>query len=333
MDASHPPSHDPASSDSLPGAELHRAAGAEIDNYRGARAPSSYGDAVAEAAALRAGFAVVHRTWAGGLELAGEDRGRFLNSQATCEVKALAPGSGTYGFFVSGKGRIEADVTVLATADRLLLDLPAGTERALIERLEKYKVVDRVEIARAAAAVLDCAGSHAASGLEALLGGAPPAEVLSHRPGSVAGREVLVVRERDIVAGTPRWSLRCEPSALSEVWQAVLDGGAAPAGFAAWDAVRVEAGVPVFGPDFGPNCFPQETGLGEIGVNYTKGCYLGQEVVARIHYRSGVQRRMCRLKVTRGDAAVGLTVQLDGRKVGKISSYSALEGGEKSALA
>ena len=124
----------------------------------------------------------------------------------------------------------------------------------------------------------------------------------------------------------------------SEELDRLLDQNQGPTliGSRAWDQLRVEAGWSVFGLDYGEHAFPQETGHGERGVSYTKGCFLGQEVVARIHYRGGVQRRMVRLSLS-DRAKAGHELRLAdgkaGKKVGTLGTVTRLPSGEWAALA
>ena len=99
-----------------------------------------------EMGALREGCGLVDRSWIGRLELRGADRQRLLNGLVTCDAKRLAPGDGAYGFFTGPQGKILADVAVLAFADRLWLELPAGRGEAIAAHLGKYVLADRVEV-------------------------------------------------------------------------------------------------------------------------------------------------------------------------------------------
>ena len=219
---------------------------------------------------LREGCGIVDLSAADRLELTGKDRQRFLNAYTTCDIKALAPGSGAYGFFTSPQGRILSDVTVLALEDRLWLELPPGQAGPISDHLRKYILADRVQIRPLEDAVpLAIAGP----GAEAVLGA--PRRRRGH--GAAAGED-----------GRARLTLwvALTPDVLAERLAA---DWRAPGRAEALEILRVEAGIPRFGQDFGPDNFPQETGI-EEAVSFTKGCYLGQEVVARIHYRGGVQK-------------------------------------------
>ncbi|MGH9362494.1 MAG: YgfZ/GcvT domain-containing protein, partial [Thermoanaerobaculia bacterium] len=245
-------------------------------------------------AALRQGCALVERVWVGRLELLGPDRQRFLNAYVTCDVKELARGAGAYGFFTNKQGRIQADAVVLALEDRFRLELPQGRAPVVAEQLRKYVLADRVEVMPAKELLpLTLAGPRA----EELLAGAGapalPAATWSHARAAILGTEVTLVRQGRM--GAPAYTLWVSGSVAPALTADLTARGAVPASFADLEAVRVEAGIPRFGADFGPDHFPQETGI-EEAVSYTKGCYLGQEVVARIHYRGGVQRQLVGLE-------------------------------------
>jgi folate-binding protein YgfZ len=262
------------------------------------------------------------------MELLGADRQRFLNAYVTCEVKALAVGQGAYGFFTSAQGRILADVVVLAHADRLWLELPPGRQAAISEHLRKYILADRVDMRPLDELLpLTLAGPGAAAMLAAVAPGLPPpAAPWSHARAEIRGTETTVQRSERL--GVPAWTLWVAAPLAGALREELLvrAGGAGagerllPVGYEALEAVRTEAGIPRFGLDFGPQSFPQETGV-EEAVSYTKGCYLGQEVVARIHYRGGVQKALCGL-VFEGSAvpAPGTALLHDGREAGTIGT-------------
>jgi len=274
---------------------------------------------------LRHGCGLADRT-CDRLEMLGADRERFLNAYVTCEVKGLTAGQGAYGFFTSAQGRILADLVLLAHADRLWLALPHGQRPAITEHLRKYLIADRVEMRQLDDMVpLTLAGPGAAAVLAALAPGfEQPAAPWGHVRAMVAGTEVVVQRtERLGVPALILWASVSVARPLREellAWPGGERGGVRPVGGEALEAVRAEAGIPRFGQDFGPQNFPQETGA-EEAVSYTKGCYLGQEVVARIHYRGGVQKTLCGL-VFEGSAAPapGTALLYEGREAGAIGT-------------
>lgn len=295
---------------------------------RGTRAPAGapvavagYGDFEAEYASLRQRAALLDRWPAGRLRLTGEDRARFLQGLITCDVAALEPGRGAYGFFTTIKGRILADAVVIATGDALLLELPPGAAETVREHLSKYRIADRVDFEPAdELAPLTVAGPAAAEDL----GVALPEEPWGGSEVEVCGVRARAVREGHLgVEGITLWTPAERAAELAEALLARGGDRLAPAGCEAAEAVRVEAGMPRFGADFDADNFPQETGLGEEAVSYSKGCYLGQEVVARIHYRGGVNRGLRGLRIAPAEGAgpaAGAQLLHDGRAAGRLGS-------------
>jgi folate-binding protein YgfZ len=250
-------------------------------------------------------------SWRGGLELLGADRHRFLHNYVTCDVKGLAPGSGAYGFFTSPQGRILSDAVLLAQEDRLWVEVAREQVEPILTHLRKYLLADRVEVrpldGMTPLAVL---GPRAADvlGIDLSALEAP----WSHARVSIHESEAIL-QQRGLM-GAPAWTVwSAEPLA-----EKLVDAGATRVAFEELEILRAEAGIPRFGQDFGPDNFPQETGI-EEAVSYTKGCYLGQEVVARIHYRGGVQK-VLRGLVFDGEPAPGAKVLHEDREAGRATT-------------
>lgn len=304
-----------------------------------------------EARALRQGCGLVDASAEDLLALRGEDRVRFLNGQVTCDVSALTEGRGTYGFFTTGKGRVEFDLRLLDLGDRLWLAVAPGRGPAVQERLARYVIVDRVAFETPEYRSIRLVGPSAAQILAELAGVEPselPAEPWSHRQLELAGTSVRVLSEPDLVVpedegesalAIPRLALWLPIDGHEAVIEALVEAGAWLVGHWAWHRLRVAAGLPLFGVDFGLDSFPQETGLEDWAVSYTKGCYLGQEVVARIHYRGGVRRAMRRVVADTGLCSVDPERRLggrlyaqadgktDGKEMGMVTSAEHREGG------
>ncbi|MBP9144177.1 MAG: folate-binding protein YgfZ [Thermoanaerobaculia bacterium] len=275
---------------------------------QGPLSPPSAEALAADLAALREGAAVVERA-ADLLELTGPDRLRLLNGLVTADVKTLAPGTLARGFFTTGQGKILADFRLLALEERCVLVLPVGSGEAIRVHLEKYKVASRVEMAPVRDRRL----------FE--LRGPKAGEVMAAATG-------LLAAEIDLTIDAPsgRSFLLPEASTSGEMLMLRLRAGTDCAlrevSPAAVEIDRVENGELLFGVDFSGENFPQETGR-EADVSYTKGCYLGQEVVARIHYRGGVQRLPRGLRFGAGrPPAAGTELLLDGRAVGRATSVA-----------
>ena len=308
---------------------LQRRRGAEFAPYRGVDAAATYGDEAEEYEALRAGCGLIDRSWVAGVEMLGEDRARFLNGLVTCDTKSLESGQGVFGFLTTVKGRVMADVSILALDDRLWLELPPGTAPAITEHLSKYVIVDRVEIAQLENITpLTLIGPTATD----VLGlSDSPETIHAHHTREIGGADVRIVREPPLAAGSATWTLWVQTDDAAGVFEHLLEQGTShglrAVGHRAFDRLRIEAGQPFFGVDYSLANFPQETGLGDIAVSYTKGCYLGQEIVARIHYRGGVNRHLRGLVFAEGSASaaecVGRSLAIDGREVGTVTSAAA----------
>lgn len=268
--------------------------------------------------ALTEGCALADRPESGRLEMLGADRQRFLNAYLTCDVKPLAPGDGAYGFLTSAQGRILSDAVVLVHPDRLWLEVAPGEEEAVAGHLRKFVIVDRVEIRPLADMLpVTLAGPRAAAVLGPEVTARLPEGDWKHARVTVDGTEVTLQRTGRL--GTPAFTLWVPASIAPHLTADLLAReGVRRIGPEALEAVRAEAGIPLFGRDFGPDNFPKETGI-EEAVSYTKGCYLGQEVVARIHYRGGVQKEMRRLLLD-GDVPAGSILLFEGREAGKVTT-------------
>jgi folate-binding protein YgfZ len=284
----------------------------------GVTAPLRYGSVAEEVRALRRECGLVDRSWTGRLELLGADRHRFLNAYVTCEVKGLPPGEGAYGFFTNPKGGILSDVVVLVHPDRLWLQLPPGQEAIISAHLRKYILADRVEVRTLEDMLpISLLGPRAAEVLGSEL---PEAGDWRHVRTKVHGTEVALQRTGRL--GAEAYTLWVPASIAGHLMEDLLAlPGVVPVGFEALEVLRTEAGIARFGRDFGPENFPQETGAEDESVSYTKGCYLGQEVVARIHYRGGVQKTLRGLDFGAGSApAPGTALLFEGRESGTATT-------------
>ncbi|MEZ5312135.1 MAG: glycine cleavage T C-terminal barrel domain-containing protein [Thermoanaerobaculia bacterium] len=234
------------------------------------------------------------------LEVAGNDREKLLHGLVTAEVRNLAAGESRHGFFTLAKGGILADFRLFARTDRLLLLLPAGSAVTVGAHLAKYQLMADVAISPASAAtILETRRGDERSALETRAAAA--GAVLLPDPLSAHGRLFLVSGES---AG--------EEELAEALGLALVDE-------ATGDLARIEDGELRGGIDFDDGNFPQETGR-EAAVSYTKGCFLGQEIVARIHYRGGVQRVPVGLRFAGDLPAAGTGLLADGRPVGRATS-------------
>jgi len=311
---------------------LHRELGADLVEWLGTVVPGDYGSFPEEVEQLRQACCLTDRSAIDRLEMRGADRERFLSGMVTCDVRELGAEGGVYGFFTSRKGGVLADFALLSFEDRFLLELPPGRGEAIADHLRTYILADRVELAAVEEVVvpLAVAGRQAKRLLRELLGDDFPAAAdgrWGHGAATIASVPVTLASRP--LLGVDAWTLWVAAEDADTVARALLDAGARPAGMKALDAVRIEAGIPLWGLDYDESYLPQEVGPDEA-LNFTKGCYLGQEVVARIHYRGGVNRRLVGLEFD-GDEPpeTGTDLFAEGKPVGKVGSVaisSILEG-------
>ena len=241
------------------------------------------------------------------LRLTGADRVRFLNGMLSNDVSTLAPGETCYALQLNRKGRILADLIVLALEESLLLDTAAGTHTEVSQILENHVVADDVTLD-------DWSQDWGRLGLE----GPGVGDALLKQPGRFErvqrdGREWLLLREGSLtpeglqVLG-PREALAGLPSAL----------GLEPLAEDAAEVLRIEAFLPAYGTDVSERNFPAEARL-ERAVSYTKGCFIGQEIVARIRSRGAVKRFLTQIRAE-APLEVGTTIRVEGTDVGHITS-------------
>ena len=281
------------------------------------------GDLAAQYAALREGCGLWTNTTRTLVAVTGEDRVRLLDGLLTCELKAASPGDGIHGVFTDVKGHVLADVVVLMADETLWLDLPRANASAIAAHIEKYILADRVEVGKTEThRAVTLLGPRATQVLTDVLGEAAiPREPWRHHQTDLAGQALRIVR--DAGQGVPAvtvWTMAPMIGSLGQRLLEIRGGGLTEVGDESVDVVRIEESVPRFGVDFGPDNLPQETGLEESVVSYTKGCFLGQEVVARLHYRGQVARRLCSLRAEPATEVppVGTQLHLEGRQAGTI---------------
>lgn len=245
-------------------------------------------DSSYEALTQRAGFAeLAGRTL---IEVAGPDRASLLHSFTTGDIKRLTPGTGCEAFVTSPQGKTLGHVFVFCETDRLLLDTSPAQAAVLIAHFERYVITEEVAFVDRTAdrCVILLAGPQAAVILEKMTGATPPAELLDHVPATVGGQAVCV--RRTPYAGSHSYFVESAADAAMAVQEALAAAGAVAAHPAAVEAVRLEAGFPLFGQDITGDNLPQEVARDRQAISFTKGCYLGQETVARIDALGHVNR-------------------------------------------
>ena len=256
---------------------------------------------------------VVDRSELGKLALTGTQAAELLNGQVSNDVEALAPGTGCYATLLTNKGKMLGDLRVLATGDELLLICERAALHALFDQIRRGAIGWDAELHKRTLqqGLLSVIGPRARAVVPGA--GALPAEEHASAEGEIAGARVLLVVTDvgvDVV---------CPAEDTARVQGALVAAGAVAVDEAAAEIVRVESGRPRYGIDVDDTTIPQEAGLNSRAVSFTKGCYVGQETVARLHWRGKPNRHLRGLRLS-GPARTGEPLRLGEREVGRVAS-------------
>ncbi len=261
---------------------------------------------------LREGAGVVDRSARGKLVLAGPDAIEFAQGQLTNDVAAIGMGEGCYAALLDRKGHMRADMRVLRLAnDRLWIDVEPEATEATERHLSLYRVGQDVEISDLTAerAIVSAIGPAAAavSGAEGL------SPEHAHRELELGGTSCRAV------ATDLGVDLICGAGDAEAIVGTLVEAGAERVSEEAAEIVRVESGRPRFGREMSAATIPQEAGIDDRAISFTKGCYIGQETVARLHYRGKPNRHLRGLRL---DAPVGngAPITFQGREVGRVGT-------------
>jgi folate-binding protein YgfZ len=280
-----------------------------------------------EHALLRDGCGLLDRSDRGRLALTGSDAATFLNGQVTNDVEGLQVGTGCYAALLTHKGKMLADLRVIApdsecrlgldAAPALVLDTERAGLQALFDTIRRYRIGHDVELYKLTmeSVQLSLIGPRADDVLRGAL--ARPVELPdrehANRAGEIGGAAVLLVRTDvgcDVLAAA---------ADASAVVAALTAAGAAPVSAEAAEVLRVERGRPRYGIELDDSVIPQEAGLNERAVSFTKGCYVGQETVARLYYK-GKPNRFLRGLLLSTPVPAGAELRSGDRPVGRVGS-------------
>jgi len=276
----------------------HPHAGSTL-NIAGQDVVLAYGDVQAEYDALRTSAIIVDRSHRGRMRFFGDKSGEALTGLVTNDVLSIQPGHGQYGAALSAKGRIVADLRILGMSGSYLVDGAPRAWPGFVAMVKKY-VNPRVSGYRDESHAIRDLGVFGPTSrriVAQVSGGGIGEEALGalaaydHVSAAIDDATVTVMRSPD--AGVEGYELLVPFESFGRVWDAVIAAGATPAGLGAWEIARVEAGRPEWGIDVDDSTIPQEANFDELdAISYTKGCYIGQEVVARVHFRGHVNRHL-----------------------------------------
>lgn len=258
--------------------------------------------------ALRSGAAFVRRTDRGLIRLRGADRATWLQGLVTNDVAALEPGSRSYGAYLTPQGRMITDLWAVPLSDALLLDVPASLAAPLATRLDALIFAEDVQIddVSGSSAVIEMYGPDVHPG-----------------PHFAASGDTALATVRDRTLGVQSTVVYLPASSAPEFTRLSGELGVLEVDLETLDVVRVEAGVPKFLADMTAETIPLEAGIEDRAISFTKGCYVGQEVIVRVTQRGGgrVAKRLVGLTLEGASVpAAGAPIRTGEREIGRVTS-------------
>lgn len=287
----------------------------------------NFGDLKREFAALNDGPALVNRSHRGLLEITGKDRLAWLHNLTTNNVKSLSFGDGNYAFVLNVKGRILFDLNILVQRDSILLDIDRSFLPVAIAHLNKYVIMEDVQIKDQCDLFFRFGLSGvASSALLERFGASNARNLAQFGQASLRIGQIDVTLFRDDFCGPFGVELLVPVAGAEQVWTALTDAknqpSALPVGTEAVEILRIEAGIPAPGAEITDEALPAETGQMSRAVSFNKGCYLGQEVVERMRARHVVARQLVGL-LFEGASAPPPRIEVygdDDKPLGKVTS-------------
>lgn len=292
--------------------------------------PASYGDPAEEHRAVRQAAGLIDRSGRGLLRFVGSDRVEYLNNMLTNDLKALIPGSGCYAAATTEKAKLLADLRITCLTDSLFIDLEPTVTEKIQKHLDKYIITSDVTIENNSETLclLLLSGPKSPEILTAVFPGVTlPEKECGNIETDLSGRSVLIIRNE--ITGEIGFDLFVPKEAITGLWNTLIQEGKPfgmkPAGLRALESLRIEAGIPVYGVDMDESHFPMEAGIEKRAISYTKGCYMGQETIARTDAHGHMNRRLMGLELTvdqlpiRGTAIIGKNEKGE-KEIGSITS-------------
>jgi folate-binding protein YgfZ len=261
------------------------------------------------------------------IAVSGADRAAYLQGLLTNDIQSLVPGTGCYSAWLSPQGRMLTDMHVLESGGMMLLDVPAEVLQQTVDRLEQFIFTEDVRVGSMAASLAGVwlHGPEAPAVLErALVGARGLADWQEYRHAQFERGDQPVSVARISQLGVPGYCVYAERSLETTLVSALETAGAVLAPADAIEAARIEAGYPVFGVDMTDDTIPLEAGIEQRAISFTKGCYVGQEVIIRVLHRGHgrVVKKLMALHIDGPPPARGAKLYAGDREIGTVTSAS-----------
>ncbi|MGH9325718.1 MAG: aminomethyltransferase family protein [Terriglobia bacterium] len=300
--------------------------GKPMSEYHGAFLPEYYSNALAEHHAVRKAAGLFDFSFRARFSATGSDRVRFLHGMVSNDVKGLTPGRGVYATLLDVRGHILSDLRIYCCEDRFLVDTDADLIDKALGALNHYNIGGRTPLERLGLRALSIQGPQAGRILnEELQIPVPGAEDFSHVSVRFGGYPLHLVRVSS--TGEEGFELWASEEAIKQAWNALVDRGQKhgllPCGTQALETLRIEAGIAAYGSELGEDTLPLEAGLLNA-LSFTKGCYIGQEIVERARSRGHVNWKLAGLVVDAAQSPLpGQELLKDDKERGEITSACA----------
>lgn len=307
--------------------DLQATAGAIFDTVATASVPVSFGNDSAALQAARQGVAVVDLSHWGRLKISGGDRLRYLHNQSTNDFQQLKPGQGCDTVFVTSTARTIDLATAYVTDDAVLILVSPNRRQQLLEWLDRFIFpMDRVELkdVSSQSATFSLIGPESESLLQSLSNKMPiEGSYASHQTLTLNGLSVQVAVGNNLAL--PGYTLIVPVENAAKLWQMLTEAGAIPMGDRIWEQLRIEQGRPVPDHELTEDYNPLEAGLWQT-ISFSKGCYIGQETIARLNTYKGVKQQLWGIRLS-APVEPGTVITVGDEKVGKLTSFTETDQG------
>lgn len=302
--------------------------GASLGEYRGATTAARFTDPANELAALHGACAVYDLGFRVKISLTGSDRVRWLNGMVTNNIRDLAAGHGVYAFLLNPQGHILGDLYAYNRGESIVVDTDRSQAEKVLATFDHYIIMDDVEVKNLSdeMTALGVAGPRGRDVLKAAGFDIPEMQALQIHCAAWRGVDYTLV-----CGELANWEVWINSAEVRRLWDALLAAGATPVGFEALELRRIECGIPAIGIDIRDRDLPQETEQ-ERALNFSKGCYVGQEIVERIRSRGAVHRKFSGFLVD-SQVTPGSKIAANGKDVGEITSVAALDTARNQRIA
>ncbi len=305
--------------------DIHSSQGAIFGNFSGWLMPRSYGNTPEEYTSVRNGAGIIDLSHRGKLRLSGKEHVKFLQGMVTNDINKLEEGKGLYAVLLTPKGRMISDMKLYRESESLLLDLEPGLNEKVKDLLVRYRLSYRanIEDVTESLCLLSIHGPNSRSLIQKTLN----VEILELNEyeflrKEIDGSQAMIARANR--TGEEGYDVFVSNEGVKTVWELLAENGKElglrPVGLDAMEILRIEAAIPRYGIDMDENTIPLEAGL-EHAISYEKGCYVGQEVIARIKWRGHVNWCLAGFEIEGKEPPVkGYKIRQGEREIGYITS-------------